>query len=136
MIMATAAAHNTTTKSRSASSDKSARGEKGQPQADKQKRENGGSRKRASSSNMLIGLAIAGTAIGIGILAYWKNAFEALQGEDEGPAAFSRDEADPENFDQTRSAGPDAMRDDNGDDWDKVDQAADESFPASDPPGY
>ncbi|HMJ94081.1 MAG TPA: hypothetical protein VK472_08285 [Allosphingosinicella sp.] len=32
-----------------------------------------------------------------------------------------------------RSAGPDAMRDPPGD-WDKVDQAADESFPASDPP--
>jgi hypothetical protein len=32
-----------------------------------------------------------------------------------------------------RSAGPDAMRDPPGD-WDKVDQASDESFPASDPP--
>ena len=33
-----------------------------------------------------------------------------------------------------RSAGPQAMRSDEGRDWDKVDQAADESFPASDPP--
>jgi hypothetical protein len=33
-----------------------------------------------------------------------------------------------------RSAGPEAMRSDNCPDWDKVDQAADESFPASDPP--
>lgn len=32
-----------------------------------------------------------------------------------------------------RSAGPDAMRDP-PEDWDKVDQAVDESFPASDPP--
>lgn len=32
-----------------------------------------------------------------------------------------------------RSAGPEAMRDPPKD-WDKVDQAADESFPASDPP--
>lgn len=32
-----------------------------------------------------------------------------------------------------RSAGPDAMRDPPGD-WEKVDQASDESFPASDPP--
>jgi len=32
-----------------------------------------------------------------------------------------------------RSAGPDAMRDPPPD-WDKVDQASDESFPASDPP--
>ncbi|MEA3054017.1 MAG: hypothetical protein QOG72_2920 [Sphingomonadales bacterium] len=32
-----------------------------------------------------------------------------------------------------RSAGPDAMRDPPRD-WEKVDQASDESFPASDPP--
>jgi hypothetical protein len=32
-----------------------------------------------------------------------------------------------------RSAGPDAMRDPPKD-WEKVDQASDESFPASDPP--
>src|SRR3954467_9955238 len=34
-----------------------------------------------------------------------------------------------------RPAGPDAMRAP-PDDWDKVDQASDESFPASDPPSY
>ncbi len=34
----------------------------------------------------------------------------------------------------TRDAGPENMRDDPGADWDKVDQASDESFPASDPP--
>lgn len=33
-----------------------------------------------------------------------------------------------------RDAGPDAMRDDTARDWDKADQASDESFPASDPP--
>lgn len=32
-----------------------------------------------------------------------------------------------------RSAGPDAMRDPPGD-WERIDQASDESFPASDPP--
>lgn len=36
----------------------------------------------------------------------------------------------------TRNAGPDFMRDDDGDRWDRVDQAADESFPASDPPAF
>lgn len=53
---------------------------------------------------------------------------------DEHSAAFADRETDPDNFDQTRSAGPDAMRSDARRDWDKIDQAADESFPASDPP--
>lgn len=34
-----------------------------------------------------------------------------------------------------RDAGPEAMRDPPGDDWSEVDEQADESFPASDPPG-
>ena len=51
-------------------------------------------------------------------------------------AAFADGEIEPANFDQTRSAGPEAMRDHPGDAWDKVDQAADESFPASDPPSF
>lgn len=51
-------------------------------------------------------------------------------------AAFAHGEIEPANFDQTRSAGPEAMRDLPGEKWDKVDQAADESFPASDPPSF
>lgn len=51
------------------------------------------------------------------------------------PAAFAHSEIEPGNFDQTRSAGPSGMRD-TPPDWDKVDQAADESFPASDPPSF
>lgn len=51
-------------------------------------------------------------------------------------AAFAPGETDRENFDQTRSAGPAGMRDSVRRKWDKVDQALDESFPASDPPGY
>jgi 5-enolpyruvylshikimate-3-phosphate synthase len=46
----------------------------------------------------------------------------AAQGETSGP-----------NFAKVRNAGPEAMRDDCPD-WDRVDQASDESFPASDPP--
>lgn len=51
-------------------------------------------------------------------------------------AAFAHGEIEPTNFDQTRSAGPEGMRDHPGEGWDKVDQAADESFPASDPPSF
>jgi len=56
-------------------------------------------------------------------------------GERPAPPAFAARETPEQNFDQTRSAGPDAMRS-SQDEWDKVDQAADESFPASDPPAY
>src|ERR1700720_576995 len=35
-----------------------------------------------------------------------------------------------------RSAGPEGMRDAPTRNWDQVDQAGDESFPASDPPSY
>ncbi len=38
-------------------------------------------------------------------------------------------------FTAVRDAGPENMKHAPGD-WDRVDQAADESFPASDPPNY
>lgn len=48
-------------------------------------------------------------------------------------AAFANDQGDASNFSQVRDAGPDAMADSHRK-WSKVDQASDESFPASDPP--
>lgn len=52
----------------------------------------------------------------------------------EGRAAFAGGEGSRGNTHQVRSAGPDAMRDGAQREWDKADQASDESFPASDPP--
>ena len=49
------------------------------------------------------------------------------------PAAFADGEVADNNFAQVRSAGVEGMRSDPKR-WDKVDQASDESFPASDPP--
>ncbi|WP_298191261.1 hypothetical protein [Novosphingobium sp.] len=48
------------------------------------------------------------------------------------PAAFADKEAVPENTTQVRNAGPDATATAQQE-WDAVDQASDESFPASDP---
>ncbi|MDF1834834.1 MAG: hypothetical protein P1U62_08125 [Alteraurantiacibacter sp. bin_em_oilr2.035] len=49
--------------------------------------------------------------------------------------AFAADEAGGSNFAQVRNAGPDSMASKPAKDtWDEVDEASDESFPASDPP--
>lgn len=57
----------------------------------------------------------------------WKNDFSA---------AFAHDETEQENFDQTRHAGTESMRDNPGDDWEDIDDMSDASFPASDPPSF
>lgn len=81
-----------------------------------------------------------GKLVGIGVLGalFWftrKRAPAAPKGEMHS-AAFADGETHPENFDQTRSAGPEGMRDTVRRKWDRVDQGADESFPSSDPPAY
>lgn len=55
------------------------------------------------------------------------------QAHDSHPAFASGETSGP-NFAKVRNAGPEAMRDGVTRRWDKVDEAADESFPASDPP--
>lgn len=49
-----------------------------------------------------------------------------------GAALADGEQHATKDFSSTRSAGPDAMRDPPRD-WDRADQAVDESFPASDP---
>lgn len=85
-----------------------------------------------------VSIAGAGLAVGLGLFAtrrYWMPKFEDWQQRPHS-AAFSDDETDYRNFDQTRNAGREAMRDDPGRDWDEVDDMSDASFPASDPPSY
>jgi hypothetical protein len=48
-------------------------------------------------------------------------------------AAFAHGESDKPQHTDVRNAGPESMRSDPPQ-WDNVDQASDESFPASDPP--
>lgn len=48
-------------------------------------------------------------------------------------AAFADDQANQGHM-SVRDAGPYAMRDSSREDWSDVDEASDQSFPASDPP--
>lgn len=78
-----------------------------------------------------------GVAVGAGLYAtrhQWLS--KAENWRDEFSAAFADDETDYENFDQTRNAGVDSMRDHPGEDWEELDEMSDASFPASDPPSF
>jgi hypothetical protein len=78
-----------------------------------------------------------GVAVGAGLYASRRQWMPtARDWRDNFSGAFADDETDYDNFDQTRNAGPDSMRDHPGDDWDDVDDMADASFPASDPPSF
>ena len=75
---------------------------------------------------MLLKLIFAG-AVGYGLYKY------ATQQKAAEPVAFAPGEAAGASTGEVRNAGPAAMRSDPPQ-WDAVDQASDESYPASDPP--
>lgn len=75
----------------------------------------------------LFKLAFAGAA------AYALYRYANRKNQHEGHAAFAAGETNGENFAKVRHAGPEGMRSDPPQ-WDKTDEASDESFPASDPP--
>lgn len=76
----------------------------------------------------LLQWAVTG-AIGYGIYKYVNANNGKLQ-----HAGFAPGETNGENFAKVRNAGPESMRSE-PESWSKRDQALDESFPASDPPG-
>lgn len=85
--------------------------------------------------NRKTGIIAAGAAVlGLGAALFARRRWRR---DGEVPAnAIARGKTAPGPVGQSgaaRSAGPDAMRDP-PEDWEKTDQASDESFPASDPP--
>ena len=76
---------------------------------------------------MLLKLAVAGAA------AYALYRYTTRERPHDGRVAFASGETSGPNFAKVRHAGPEGMRSDPPE-WDKIDQASDESFPASDPP--
>lgn len=76
----------------------------------------------------LFKLAFA-SAVAYGLYRYSTRAREDAPGH----AAFAHGEGAGDSFAPVRNAGPEGMRSDPKE-WDKADQASDESFPASDPP--
>jgi hypothetical protein len=76
----------------------------------------------------LLQFAALGAAGYLGYRYWQKNKDKA------GHAAFAGGQPHDSNFAKVRDAGPNAMRDKPAGKWSKVDEAIDQSFPASDPP--
>jgi hypothetical protein len=71
--------------------------------------------------------------LAIGAGAYVWSQRGANQREGQARAAFADDQSGTGD-NPVRDSGPDAMRDPSSRDWSGVDEASDQSFPASDPP--
>ena len=86
-----------------------------------------------AKSGLALGFLAGGAALaGAGILA-WRWLKREID-EHHPAGAFSGTGAHKDSPVQIRDAGPEHIRDEDGDDWDALDQASDESFPSSDPP--
>ncbi len=87
----------------------------------------------SSSTNSKTGLAVV--AVAAAGAAYWLwQRLGLMKSSDAPAAAFAGSGAHKDAFVHTRDAGPENARDEEGHDWDKLDQSSDESFPSSDPP--
>jgi hypothetical protein len=82
--------------------------------------------------NLSPAMRIGGAATALGATALLAYVLKA-KGKVAQHAAFDSQEPGRRDANAVRNAGPDAMRSDPPE-WDEVDQASDESFPASDPP--
>jgi len=83
---------------------------------------------KSNTGLALVAVAAAGAA-------YWVWQKLSLTKSTDAPAAaFAGSAANKGSFVNTRDAGPENTRDEYGEDWDKLDQSSDESFPSSDPP--
>lgn len=89
--------------------------------------------KRTSSIIAACGAAVVGLGAALAARRYW---FNGAEGDRPAPALEDgKTTSGPVGQSgSARSAGPESMRDP-PEEWEKVDQASDESYPASDPPG-
>jgi len=80
-------------------------------------------------------VAVTMTAV-VSAAALLLTAFKARRSRDKAAPTRTAGPAVRRGEGRIRSAGPEGMRTRISRSWSKVDQASDESFPASDPPGY